>query len=341
MIRIALIPAYKPTEVLLGLVQQCKEKDFTVVVVNDGSGAEYAEVFEQCAAFGVVLRHEENRGKGRAIKTGLTYIVGHWGTETVIVTLDADGQHKIKDALAVCRLAEENPEALVLGGRRFEGKVPFRSRFGNAMTRLVYRVSTGCKVYDTQTGLRAFSGQLSAKLSEIPGERYEYEMNVLLRTAKEKTRIIEHRIETVYVNDNAGSHFNVIKDSLRIYKEIIKFSASSLLGFVVDYIAYGVLSSFAEPLWVANVIARIISATVNFSVNRRYVFHSKESIGRSAVKYGMLASVILFGNTLVLNVLVTAGLHKMWAKLVTELIFFLFSWAVQHLLVFRNRKGGN
>ena len=340
MVHIALIPAYKPTEILTGLVRQCREKGLTVVVVDDGSGEEYAGLFETCSDEGTVLRHEENKGKGRALKTGLTYIAERWGTKTVVVTLDADGQHKVEDAVAVCTLAEEHPEALVLGGRRFEGKVPLRSRFGNAMTRFVYRVSTGCRVYDTQTGLRAFSGSMLSRLSEIPGERYEYEMNVLLRLAKDNIKIVEHEIETIYVEDNAGSHFNVWKDSLRIYKEILKFSASSFLGFLVDYVLYALLSLFVKQLWAANVLARLVSATVNFTVNRRFVFDSKECIGKSAVKYALLAAVILLGNTIVLNVLVNAGVHKLWAKLITEVFFFIFSWLVQRLLVFRNREGG-
>lgn len=341
MVHIALIPAYKPTEVLPSLVRQCRENGLTVVVVDDGSGEGYIGLFDICGDEATVLRHDENKGKGCALKTGFVYVTERWGTETVVVTLDADGQHKVEDALAVCGLAEENPDALVLGGRKFEGKVPFRSRFGNAMTRFVYRMSTGCRVYDTQTGLRAFSGNMLSKLLEIPGERYEYEMNVLLRVAKDKIRIIEHKIETIYMEDNARSHFRVLGDSMRIYKEILRFSASSLLGFFVDYIAYVLLSFVAEHLWVANVIARIISAVVNFTVNRRFVFQSKESMGKAAMKYFLLAAVILAGNTFVLNALVGAGLHKILAKLITELIFFLFSWLIQRLFVFRNRKGGN
>lgn len=341
MVHIALIPAYKPTEVLNGLVRQCREKGLTVVVVDDGSGKEYAGVFASCGADATVLRHEINKGKGRALKTGLAYIAECWGTGTVVVTLDADGQHKIEDAVAVCAIAEEHPDALVLGGRRFEGKVPLRSRFGNAVTRFVYRVSTGCRVYDTQTGLRAFPGSMLSKLLEIPGEHYEYEMNVLLTLGKDKTEILEHRIETIYEDNNAQSHFHAVRDSFRIYKEILKFSASSFLGFLVDYAVYSLLLLFTDVLWVVNVVARIVSATVNFAINRRYVFSSKESVWKSAVKYFLLAAVILAGNTVVLNFLVNTGLHKLWAKLITELFFFIFSWLVQRLVVFRKRKGGN
>ena len=96
------------------------------------------------------------------------------------------------------------------------------------------------KVHDTQTGLRAFRTELIPVLRDIPGERYEYEMNVLLRFARDKIRILEHEIETIYIDNNAQSHFDTVKDSVRIYKEIFKFSAFSFVGFLVDYSLYNV-----------------------------------------------------------------------------------------------------
>ena len=91
--------------------------------------------------------------------------------------------------------------------------MPLRSNFGNHVTRFVFYVTTGCKLHDTQTGLRAFQDTLIPKLLMIPGERYEYEMNVLMYFAKSKEKIIEEWIETVYLEKNESSHFNPIKDS--------------------------------------------------------------------------------------------------------------------------------
>ena len=117
--------------------------------------------------------------------------------------MDADGQHRMADAMKICSAARNRPDALVLGGRRFTGGVPLRSRFGNAVTRFVYRMSTGLNVCDTQTGLRSFHIQLLPRMLEIPGERYEYEMNVLLELAKARTPIIEEEIETIYLDNNS------------------------------------------------------------------------------------------------------------------------------------------
>lgn len=338
---IALIPSYKPTPFLLDLTHRLEKLGFLVVLVDDGSGAEYEKLFFECSRYAKILYHTENKGKGRALKTGLSYIYKTYGADCITVTVDADGQHSVEDALAISQIAEQTLNALVLGSRKLKENVPLRSQFGNTITRFVYCLSTGLKVHDTQTGLRAFCGELIPKLLAIPGERYEYEMNVLLRFAHDKVNIVEHEIETIYIDDNAASHFDTVKDSFRIYKEILKFSASSFIGFLVDYIAYSLLLLITESLWLSNVIARVVSASVNFTLNRKFVFKNKENIVKSALKYFALASTILLGNTLMLEFLVNiCGVHRMFAKIIAEILFFTLSWLIQRLVIFKKRTGG-
>lgn len=338
---IALIPAYKPSVLLVGLLERLKEIEFAIILVDDGSGKNFENIFSECSRYASVLYHTENMGKGAALKTGFSYIEANYPQDAVVVTVDADGQHKPDDALAVCKLAGCNPDTLVLGSRKLNADVPLRSKFGNTVTRFVYRISTGLDVYDTQTGLRAFSAGRIPELLQIPGERYEYEMNVLLQFAGKRIPILEHEIETVYLDDNSSSHFDAVKDSVRIYKEILKFSASSFVGFLVDYTAYSLLLLLGCGLTLSNIAARIISAGVNFTLNRKLVFKSKETLWKSLVKYVFLAACILAGNTLVLNLLVsTYGVHQMFAKVMTEIAFFILSWLVQKLVVFR-RWGGS
>lgn len=336
---VALIPAYKPSADLLGLLEELYNLGFQIVIVNDGSGVEYEKLLFECSRYAEILHHNQNEGKGNALKTGLRYIYKTFRADCIVVTVDADGQHRAEDALAVAKTAEQTPNALVLGSRKLKGKVPLRSHFGNTITRLVFHLSTKLKVYDTQTGLRAFDGHHIPKLIIISGSRYEYEMNVLLRFAKDKIPIIEKEIQTIYLDNNASSHFDAVKDSARIYKEIIKFSASSFVSFLVDYTLYSILLLFGCKLTLSNVIARIISASVNFTLNRKLVFKSNEKVLFSALKYALLAISILLGNTIVLNLLVhICGLHQMLAKLITEIIFFIASWFFQRLVVFKRRS---
>lgn len=336
---IVLIPAYKPTDKLLQLLTKFYNLCFNIVLVDDGSGVAYEKLFFECSRYAEVLHHMQNLGKGCALKTGLKYIAKHYSANSIIVTVDADGQHRVDDALAVCQIAEQHPNSFVLGSRRLKENVPLRSKFGNTLTRFIYHISTGIRIHDTQTGLRAFHGNFISKLLEISGERYEYEMNVLLHFANERIPIIEHEIETIYFGNNSQSHFDVLRDSIRIYKEILKFSLSSLIGFLVDYMTYSLLLLLTKNLRISNIIARIISASVNFSLNRKFVFRSTENILKSATKYFLLATGILLGNTLFLELLVnTFEMHQLLAKIATELLFFMISWLFQRIIIFKNRR---
>lgn len=361
---IALIPAYEPDEKMTDTIRELKAKGFDIVVVDDGSGSACEELFLKAEEDAVVLTHETNRGKGAALKTGMEYIYKYMsytkavktpggqalttGKGAVIVTVDADGQHLAEDAFRVARIAEANRNALVLGSRAFSGDVPARSMVGNTITRHVYSLATGVSVHDTQTGLRAFGREMIPRLLEIKGERYEYEINMLLELAKSGTPIIEEEIETVYEDGNKSSHFRTVSDSFKIYKEILKFSASSLVSFLIDYVMYGILialtaaAGLSHSLIISNIGARLVSSVVNYSINRKFVFNSNSNIHKSALQYFMLAAVILIGNTIVLSTLVnTMGIGSMQAKLITEIIFFFISWTVQKYLIFYREEGAD
>ncbi len=354
---IALIPAYEPDEKMLGIIDGLGERGFDIVVVDDGSGSEYGSIFEKAEEKAIVLTHAENRGKGAALKTGLKYIDRYMsysetvltsagsriipGENAVVVTVDADGQHLPDDVLRVAGIAAARRDALVLGSRGLDKDVPARSRAGNTITRHVYSAATGVHVHDTQTGLRAFHRSLIPRLLEIDGERYEYEINMLLTLAAEGVPIIEERIETVYENNNSGSHFRTVRDAARVYKEILKFSASSLASFAIDYCMFALLlaasgaAGVGNSLIFANVGARLVSGTANYTMNKKLVFRSRAGVAKSAAQYIMLAAFILAGNTTVLSILAgTLGLNSMIAKLITEAIFFVISWTVQKYVIF-------
>ena len=354
---IALIPAYEPDQKIIDLAAELKKRGFEIVAVDDGSGTDYSGIFSELARSATVLKHDSNRGKGAALRTGMSYIdkymsynesvmtasgaVTVMGRDVVIVTVDADGQHLPDDVLRVAEIADARPGALVLGSRALDEDVPARSRLGNTVTRHVYSAATGIHVHDTQTGLRAFHRSLIPRLLDIEGDRYEYEINMLLQLASEGVPIIEERIETVYKDNNSGSHFRTVRDSFRVYKEILKFSASSLASFTIDYVTYALLlaatgtAGIANGLIISNIGARLVSGTANYTMNRRLVFRSRVGFARSAFQYMLLAAFILAGNTAVLSMLVgTLGINRLIAKLITEIIFFCISWTVQRYVIF-------
>lgn len=343
---IILIPAYEPDKKLVSLLEEFKQQtDYSVVVVDDGSSSNAQAIFKEAGAYATVLRHSQNSGKGTAIKTGLAYIRENFSEHAVVVTVDADGQHKVADAIKLVKKAVEQRGSLIIGSRRFSGKVPLRSRFGNTITRLVYRLITRSRVKDTQTGLRAFVSDMIPFMLNIKGERYEYEMNVLLECSRHHVPVEEVWIETIYINDNATSHFNPVKDSYRIYKEIIKYCGSSLIAFGIDFAVFslmvlltrGVL--FIDYIILSNIIARIISSSVNFYINKKYVFKNKDSLIKTAVKYFALAGAILFMNTFLIKLFFSYVIgNEFISKLIVEVTLFIISWLVQRFFVFKKEK---
>ncbi|MBQ1258104.1 MAG: glycosyltransferase family 2 protein [Clostridia bacterium] len=222
-----LIPAYKPDMRLVELTDLLlTHDDLSVVVVDDGSGESFKGVFDALDKRVHFITYPVNKGKGGALKTGIKYIYDNMPDCERLITADADGQHTYPDIKKVIEKSIECPGALVLGSREFDGNVPFRSKFGNSLTRFVFRAATGVKVRDTQTGLRGFDREGMKTFLDVPGDRYEYEINVLLVAARTKTPIHEVTIKTIYINENESSHFNPIKDSMKIYSCIFKFAFS-------------------------------------------------------------------------------------------------------------------
>jgi len=338
MIKIALIPAYEPDNKLIELVKKLNEQEIKIVVVDDGSGEKYKEVFSKIKEKANIISYSTNKGKGYALKRGLEFINKKFNENYIVVTMDSDGQHTVYDAIKLCNYIEKNPNQLVLGKRIRSKNTPLRSRLGNSITKFIYKISTGVDIYDTQTGLRAFSNRLINKMLNIEGNRYEYEMNVLLKLPKEGIKIKEIEIKTIYIDNNSGSHFNTLKDSFRIYKQIIKFSFSSLISFVIDYSLYSILMLLTSNLVMANIMARVISSTANYTINKKMVFNNKGKIYQSAYKYFMLAILILGLNTLFLNALVNViGLNALISKIIVEVFLFIFSYTIQNKIVFKKK----
>lgn len=338
--RFALIPAYKPNENLIYFVQSIEARGIEVVVVNDGSGEEYLPLFSQLEknSRAKVIHFYVNQGKGAALKEGLSYL-NKIEDDFVVITLDADGQHSLKDALYLLDKSMESEDSLILGSREQSKDSPLRSRIGNYITKKIFSVSTGVNIEDTQTGMRAFHKSLIPYLLQIKGERYEYEMNMLLDFARKGIKMKEYTIETIYINDNEESHFDTIKDSARIYSQIIKFCGSSILSFIIDFLLYTICFLFSGSIILSNAIARIISLHFNFFVNKKFVFKNnkkdEKNLAGEYISYLGLAAFIFAMNTLILQGMVEAlNINAYLAKIITEVVLFTLSYFVQRHLVF-------
>lgn len=213
---IALIPAYNPTAILCDLVRSLCNAGFSIVVVDDGSKDICRGIFDDCTSRARVLHLPKNTGKGQAIKTGLSYIYDNFTSDSVIVTVDADGQHAAEDALTICDRAKRHSRSLVLGCRNLGKDVSLRSRFRNRLTAFMFRRNAGLRLRDPLSGLRAFPFRMIPVMLQIEGQRYEYEVNVLLHFARSKNRILEQPVKTVYNDQYTLSHFKIVKEALQL-----------------------------------------------------------------------------------------------------------------------------
>lgn len=338
-----LIPAYQPDFRLNTLIDELNRASVAsiIIVVNDGSTPSCDEVFDKVSkqANTLVLTHPMNQGKGRALKTALNYCHDHADLD-FFVTVDSDGQHQTKDIIKVLNASEADPEALVLGSRSFdERQVPLKSKLGNKITRLITSYLIGQKITDTQTGLRGFGRNVMEKFLNVPGERYEYEMNMLLYCGKLSIPIKEVVIETIYIDDNSGSHFNPLLDSIRIYRQILTFSLISLLSTLLDL---GIFTIFVytlkgvDAILYATVIARAVSVNFNFMMNKTVVFKSKQQWFQHMWKYYTLAIFQMLSSYLLVKTAYNLlGSNVVGIKILVDVSLFLISYQIQKHLIFR------
>lgn len=348
-----IIPAYEPDDKLIALLHALHREGIAhVVVVDDGSGKQYGALFEKASGIEncTVLYHAVNLGKGRALKTAFNYCLRMYDEAPGCVTADSDGQHTPADILACMRSLWEQPEALILGCRNFDDpNVPARSGFGNKCTRQVFRYLLGITVSDTQTGLRGIPSSFMKELMQVKGERFEYETNMLIETKNRNIRIQEVPVETVYLENNKTSHFNPVKDSVRIYLVFGKFLFSSLSSSVLDLMLFHMFCLFFAAyetrllgipyIVAATVAARLISAVYNFLINYRVVFRSEANLWVTAGKYCLLAVCQMFCSAFLVNALygLTGG-TEVFVKMPVDIFLFFVSFVIQREFVYR-RKG--
>lgn len=330
---VIVIPALEPEEALITLVRELTPS-FRVVVVDDGSRPTWTAFFKMLEGIinCTVLHHPGNQGKGAALKTAMRYILSRYPDCTGVVTADADGQHLPVDVARVAAALSIQPGALVLGVRSFSGReVPWKSRWGNWITSGIFLLSAGRRCPDTQTGLRGISSRFLPQMLEIPGNRYEYEMNQLLTLARQGVPVRQVPITAVYLDRNRSSHFRAVRDSLRIYGGILKFALSSGFSAIVDFCLFA-LADRMLPVFQATIAARLVSGGVNFLLNRNWVFEYR---GNSALlKYGLLFCCQMLASGLLVAALASLCGYPLAAKLLVDSCLFLISYRIQKEKIF-------
>lgn len=353
---IVLIPSLHPDEKLEQYVRELSASGFwRIVVVDDGSGPQYKHIFDRLADYPgcEVLSYPKNGGKGHALKHGIQHILESYPDAPGVVTADSDGQHTAEDCLKVSAAMLSQPRKLALGTRDFRQKdVPGKSRAGNRLTSVFFALLYGHWLPDTQTGLRGISRELLSRMLAIPGERFEYEMNMLIHCAGWRLDFLLVPISTIYLQENKGTHFRPFSDSARIYKllfgNFFRFASASALSTLIDIGLFTVLDKWLLPalfpvflfnrdyalVLSATAFARVCSSLFNYRVNRQFVFHIHRCKGAMARYAALVVLVLLASATLVSALNTWLGMDKTLAKIIVDTGLFFVNYRIQKAWVF-------
>ena len=231
---------------------------------------------------------------------------------------------------------------LVLGSRVFNGNIPIRSRFGNELTSKLLYMTHSLQLKDTQTGLRCFSVDFAKNIKDLIGNRYEYEINMLIYAKKNNYKIKEIDIETIYIDNNSQSHFNPIVDSIKIYlvvfNEFIKYTLVAVVSFVCDILIFFMLSKILYNknsfIYLASFGARFVSSAVNYLLNSTLVFKNKKN--SSIIKYYLLVVCnITLSAHFVNDIYHSFNGNLFIIKYVIDIIIFIFNYLINKKVVFK------
>ena len=350
-----IIPAYEPGEEFVPYVRQLlAQGQVQVLAVDDGSGAEYASIFQALEGLEgcTVLRHPVNRGKGAALKTAFGWYLAHRPELCPgVVTADCDGQHQVEDVMKVHGALAREGEALILGSRDFGPGTPARSLSGNRASAAALSLIYGIRLGDTQTGLRGIPNGMLPGLCQVKGDRFEFELNMLVYARQQCVKIVEVPIQTVYFDNNRGSHFRTFSDAGRIVlvllSSVVQYAGAAALSVVIDVGVYALLVKvlltglpLSGRIFFSTIAARVLSSVANYACNRTLPYVQNKGVWSTLWKYYLLWLCQLcasFGGTWLLTGVL--GVDELLGKLLVDIVLALLSYQVQLRWVFRAQRG--
>ena len=207
-----IVPALNAAGTIELVVRSARAQLEPVLVVDDGSSDATGEVARAAGAH--VLRHDVNRGKGAALKTGFAWALEN-GFDGVI-TLDADGQHLPGEIPKFLRARAAGSPDLIIGGRShlFGGMLP-RRRLANRFSAWSIARASGVAITDSQSGFRLYSASLLRNVT-LRTDGFDMESEVIVRAGRRRFSIVTIPIELGFVDGVATSHYRPLLDTLRI-----------------------------------------------------------------------------------------------------------------------------
>ncbi len=339
------IPTLDPDEEIMEkFIQELKKKFKHILVINDGSKDIHDAFFKKLEKEGIeVFLHYKNLGKGRALKNAFNYLLNNYNNIEGVVTADCDGQHSVKDIEKIAHEVIKNKDKLILGVRNFHKEnVPPKSKFGNVITRNIFKIFIGLNISDTQTGLRGLSKELLYKFMDLQGERYEYETNMLIATKDENIPIKEVEIATIYLNSNTNSHFNPLLDSIMIYRLFMKYFLAAFSSFLLDIVLFGSflgLLNIHSKILAATILARIVSSIYNYIINANLVFKNMNIL--TLIKYYILVIIQMFiSGCFVTYFFNLFHVNVILIKVFVDFILWIINLIILREFIFKGKNNG-
>ena len=211
---VVLMPTYNNAGTIATVINDVKEFATDVIVVNDGSTDETAQILASIEGI-KVIDYPNNKGKGYALKLGLQKAY-EWGYRYAI-TIDSDGQHYADDIPTFLDKIEEKPDSLLIGARNLTAEnMPSKNTFANRFSNFWYKVETGQELSDTQSGYRLYPLERLQNIHFLT-RRYEFEVEIIVRAAWRGVNVENIPIKVYYPPvEERVSHFRPLQDFTRI-----------------------------------------------------------------------------------------------------------------------------
>lgn len=207
------VPTYNNETTIAQLINDVKEFTDNILVVNDGSTDNTATIVDGLNVHNV--SYTTNKGKGYAIRQSFKYAIEHG--YNYVLTIDSDGQHYASDIPQFIEKIEETPDSLIIGARNLTAdNMPSKNTFANRFSNFWYRVETGKKLDDTQSGFRLYPIRKIGRTKYL-SNRYEFEVEVIVRAAWSGVDVTDIPIKVYYPPvEERISHFRPLLDFTRI-----------------------------------------------------------------------------------------------------------------------------
>ncbi|HGJ67543.1 TPA: glycosyltransferase family 2 protein [bacterium] len=203
-----LIPGYNESRTISQVVSNARKVIDDIVVVDDGSKDNTAQLAQASGA--TVLKHEVNKGKGAALKTGFDYVIKN-GYDAVI-TMDSDGQHDPNDVYTFLNATNKFKSGIIIGSRMNDiSNMPAVRKCTNKLTSYINSTLAHQRIDDSQSGFRLITTDV-LKTVKLETDRFETESEILIKASKAGFRIISVPIKTIYGEEK--SKIRPIKDTL-------------------------------------------------------------------------------------------------------------------------------